>query len=278
MKRFPLKSITRIKKHNLQLEVKSILLNNSWFVFSDTGEKIIFMFRSNSELLIDINGKVSKGGWILIPHNDLFIDMGTEFYLYNIALVENQLLILNLKESNDYLILIEDGFMNQLALNSIDRIDNYLENIYIIEAELEQRRIEKIRQETIRLEEEKKIQQQKTNEQERIKKEKKFKIVALTFCLISFVLNIIYSLIISLIISHIALVIPIFNHINPISSFISIVVLFVPLPEFCAAFIAYYINDVDNINNEFSMFLLMYIINIAIRCSIEIYIGFLVLS
>lgn len=274
MKRFPLKSITRIKKHNLQLEVKSILLNNSWFVFSDTGEKIIFMFRSNSELLIDINGKVSKGGWILIPHNDLFIDMGTEFYLYNIALVENQLLILNLKESNDYLILIEDGFMNQLALNSIDRIDNYLENIYIIEAELEQRRIEKIRQETIRLEEEKKIQQQKTNEQERIKKEKKFKIVALTFCLISFVLNIIYSLIISLIISHIALVI----NINPISSFISIVVLFVPLPEFCAAFIAYYINDVDKINNEFNMFLLMYIINIAIRYSIGIYIGFLVLS
>lgn len=278
MKYFLLNSIKRIKQYSQQLDAESVLSNKSWYVFSDTGEKIIFMFRSNSELLIDINGKVSKGGWILIPHNDLFIDMGTEFYLYNIALVENQLLILNLKESNDYLILIEDGFMNQLALNSIDRIDNYLENIYIIEAELEQRRIEKIRQETIRLEEEKKIQQQKTNEQERIKKEKKFKIVALTFCLISFVLNIIYSLIISLIISHIALVIPTFKHINPISSFISIVVLFVPLPEFCAAFIAYYINDVDKINNEFNMFLLMYIINIAIRYSIEIYIGFLVLS
>ncbi len=180
MKRFPLKSITRIKKHNLQLEVKSILLNNSWFVFSDTGEKIVFMFRSNSELLIDINGKVCKGNWELLAANILLIDMGSESYLYEATFVEKQFLALSLDESNDYLILIEEGFKNQLALNSNERIDHYLENKYIIQPELEQRRIEKIREEIIRLEEEKKIQQQKTNEQERIKKEKKFKIFALT--------------------------------------------------------------------------------------------------
>ena len=265
MKHFPLNSIKKIKKRSQQLDAESVLSNKSWYVFSDTGEKIVFMFRSNAELLIVVNGKVSKGGWILIPHNDLFIDMGTEFYLYNIALVENQLLILNLKESNDYLILIEDGFMNQLALNSIDRIDNYLENIYIIEAELEQRRIEKIRQETIRLEEEK-----KQEEQERIKIEKEFKIYVLKFRLSSFVLNIIYSLIASLILSVISIL-----QVDIITAFFNMFLIFVPLTEVYVGDILVYKKEFDNFKDKSKPLYSMYFINLINRLLILVLVTYL---
>ena len=48
--------------------------------------------------------------------------------------------------------MIEEGLKNQLALNSVDKIDKYLENKYIIQPELELRR-KKEEEEKIRLEE-----------------------------------------------------------------------------------------------------------------------------
>ena len=140
MKYFLLNSIKRIKQYSQQLDAESVLSNKSWYVFSDTGEKIVFMFRSNAELLIVVNGKVNKGKWELLPNKALLIDMGSESHLYNSAFVENQLLALNLDGANDCLIMIEEGLKNELALNSIDRLDNYLENKYIIQPELELRR------------------------------------------------------------------------------------------------------------------------------------------
>ena len=152
MKYFLLNSIKRIKQYSQQLDAESVLSNKSWYVFSDTGEKIVFMFRSNAELLIVVNGKVNKGKWELLPNKALLIDMGSESYLYNSAFVENQLLALNLDGANDCLIMIEEGLKNQLALNSVDKIDKYLENKYIIQPELELRR-KKEEEEKIRLEE-----------------------------------------------------------------------------------------------------------------------------
>lgn len=152
MKYFLLNSIKRIKQYSQQLDTESVLSNKSWYVFSDTGEKIVFMFRSNAELLIVVNGKVNKGKWELLPNKALLIDMGSESYLYNSAFVENQLLALNLDGANDCLIMIEEGLKNQLALNSVDKIDKYLENKYIIQPELELRR-KKEEEEKIRLEE-----------------------------------------------------------------------------------------------------------------------------
>lgn len=142
MKYFLLNSIKRIKQFSQQLDAESVLSNKSWYVFSDTGEKIVFMFRSNAELLIVVNGKVNKGKWELLPNKTLLIDMGSESYLYNSAFVENQLLALNLDGANDCLIMIEEGLKNELALNSVDKIDNYLENKYIIQPELELRKKE----------------------------------------------------------------------------------------------------------------------------------------
>ena len=142
MKYFLLNSIKRIKQYSQQLDAESVLSNKSWYVFSDTGEKIAFMFRSNAELLIIVNGKVSKGKWELLPNKTILIDIGSESYLYNSAFVENQFLALNLDGSNDCLIMIEEGLKNELALNSVDKIDNYLENKYIIQPELELKRKE----------------------------------------------------------------------------------------------------------------------------------------
>lgn len=273
MKRFPLKSITKIKKHSQQLDAESILINKSWNVFSDTEEEMFFMFLANTELHIYINGNVFKGGWILLANDYLLIDMGSEPYLYNAAFVANQFLALNLNGANEYLILIEEGFKNQLALNSIDRLDNYLENKYIIEAELEQRRIEKIRQETIRLEEEKNIQLQKQKEQkeqERFKIEKKFKIYVLKYRLTSFTLNIIYSLILSLILS----VIPNLQA-DSLNTFFIMFLIFFPLTEYYVDYILVYKTEFDNFRDKSKPFYSMYFINLINRFLILVLVTYL---
>lgn len=161
MKYFLLNSIKRIKQYSQQLDAESVLSNKSWYVFSDTGEKIVFMFRSNAELLIVINGKVNKGKWELLPNKTLLIDMGSESYLYNSAFVENQLLALNLDGANDCLIMIEEGLKNELALNSVDKIDKYLEYKYIIQPEIEEKK--KVEEEIRRSEEVELIRKQESN-------------------------------------------------------------------------------------------------------------------
>lgn len=92
MKYFLLNSIKRIKQYSQQLDAESVLSNKSWYVFSDTGENKVFMFRSNAELLIVVNGKVSKGKWELIHNKALLIDMGSESYLYNPAFIEKSVI------------------------------------------------------------------------------------------------------------------------------------------------------------------------------------------
>ena len=198
MKYFLLNSIKRIKQYSQQLDAESVLSNKSWYVFSDTGEKIVFMFRSNAELLIVVNGKVNKGKWELLPNKVLLIDLGSESYLYNSAFVENQLLALNLDGANDCLIMIEEGLKNQLALNSVDKIDKYLENKYIIQPELELRR-KKEEEEKIRLEEANRLKLIAEEEQiirERIERKNEiYKKYRLRFFLLAFALTVIYELI-----------------------------------------------------------------------------------
>lgn len=69
MKTYLLNSIQNLVSISKKFDAKAVLYNKTWEVFNDTGEKKVFIFRSNNELLISRNESVQKGKWELISIN-----------------------------------------------------------------------------------------------------------------------------------------------------------------------------------------------------------------
>ena len=69
MKTYLFNAINRYKKLSEELDVKAILCDKSWWVFNDSGEKELYIFNTDGNLIISISGKVSNGTWQYIAAN-----------------------------------------------------------------------------------------------------------------------------------------------------------------------------------------------------------------
>ncbi|WP_019539779.1 DUF2207 domain-containing protein [Proteiniphilum acetatigenes] len=187
MKTFILNSINRLKSYSQNLDAESTLYSKSWEVFNETGDKELFIFRPNNDLLISRNGIVQKGKWELLNIATLLIDIGERSYLLNAAYIEDQFLALNLDGTNEFMVMIETDMKDRFSLNTIGSIENYLEDRY---KRIEQERIDKeqaeqkiledgrIREEQIEKEKERKelfrlFEEERKKEKKQIEQEKK---------------------------------------------------------------------------------------------------------
>ena len=151
MKTFILKAVERLKNYSQKLDAKAILFEKSWEVFNETGDKELLIFRTNSELLISRNGIVQKGKWELLDIANLLIDVDNKSYLLNAAYIEEKFLALKLDGTNQFMVMIETDMKNRFSMNSINAVEQYLEDRYkrIEEGRAEERRLEAIRQSQI---------------------------------------------------------------------------------------------------------------------------------
>lgn len=131
MKTYLLNSIQRVKEYSIKLDAQSILYGKKWEVFNDTGEKEVFFFKPNNELVISRNGLVQKGKWDLLSITSILIDIDNKSYLFNAAFVDNKILALQLDGRNEYIILIESETNKQFFLDTINKVEKYLVNEYI---------------------------------------------------------------------------------------------------------------------------------------------------
>lgn len=131
MKTYISNTIQRLKIYSKQLDAQSILYGKNWEVFNDTGEKEVFIFRPNSELLISRNGLVQKGKWELLSVNSLLIDVDCKSYLLNTVFADDKFLALQLDGTDGCIMLIESETSKQLFLDTINKVEKYLENKYI---------------------------------------------------------------------------------------------------------------------------------------------------
>lgn len=129
MKTYLLNVIQRVTQYSKQLDAEAVLYNKNWEVFNDSGEKEVFIFRTNNELLISRTGIVQKGKWELLSNNTLLIEVDGVLYLLNAAFVDSRFMALKLDGTNECMILIDSQLKQQLILESIDAINNYLEKI-----------------------------------------------------------------------------------------------------------------------------------------------------
>ncbi len=131
MKTYISNTILRLRRYSKQLDAQSILYGKNWEVFNDTGEKEVFIFRPNSELLISRNGLVQKGKWELLSINNMLIDIENNSYLFNTAFADDNFIALQLDGDNEFMVLIESATNRKLYLDSISQVENYLVNKYI---------------------------------------------------------------------------------------------------------------------------------------------------
>ncbi len=102
MKEILKKIFTKIQAQGTTIIDTTFLKGNSWFYITNEmfEAKIVYIFRSNGELLISKSGNVIKAHWENLVHstNSLIIEIGKKATLYNLIYL-----------TADYLILQKDG-------------------------------------------------------------------------------------------------------------------------------------------------------------------------
>jgi hypothetical protein len=129
MKTYLLSALQKVATLNRLLDAEAVLYDKSWEVFNDSGDKEVFIFRRNNELLISKKGIVQKGKWEVLSANTLLIDFDNASYLFNSAFVDNKLIALKLDGTEECMIMIDSQLKKQLMMDSIESVENYLESI-----------------------------------------------------------------------------------------------------------------------------------------------------
>lgn len=109
------------------------LVNQHWVVVDEISKsKVIYIFRSNHELLVSQNGKVVKGKWEYIGNNSLLIDREGESFLFKQGFMDENVLVLKVDGKNEYAFLANENRYDG-DLNTVEKISAFLETSYTLE-------------------------------------------------------------------------------------------------------------------------------------------------
>lgn len=195
MKTYLLDSLNRIKRKGENLDAKTILCNKSWLIFNDSGDKELYIFQENGEVLISLNGIVSKGSWQYIPANkSIVISVKENSYMLHPSFMANNIMALKLDGTEKYMLMIEEKSMLAHNVKTLEDINNYFISIEEAERNKEQKEKRK-EQEAILLDKETKLRNEANkawleNEAVIMAKNKKYQkyklysrvIIFLTYC------------------------------------------------------------------------------------------------
>ena len=130
MKTYILDSINRIKRLGENLDAKNILCNKSWQIFNDTGEKELYIFQENGDILLSTNGIVSQGKWQYISANkSILISVKENSYMLHPSFSINNIMAMNLDGTERYMLMIEEQSLLALQLKSLEDLNQYLLSI-----------------------------------------------------------------------------------------------------------------------------------------------------
>jgi len=123
--------IPKLLRFSQKLDSLTMLTNQHWVVMDDvTKTKVVYIFRTNNELLISQNGKVETAQWDYLGNNSLLIDRKGERFIYKQSFFDENILALKIDSNDGYAILINEN-KYEGELNSIDSILDFLKQKYI---------------------------------------------------------------------------------------------------------------------------------------------------
>ncbi len=131
MKTYLSEIIPKIKRYSEKLDNIALLTGHHWVVLDDIGNnKKVFIFRNSNELLISVNGRVTKGKWELLGNNTILIDFDNNSFLYKHGFFDENVLAIKIDGVNEYSFLINETKFEG-DLNTLEKITFFLKERYI---------------------------------------------------------------------------------------------------------------------------------------------------
>jgi hypothetical protein len=124
--------IPRLQQFSQKLDNQTLLVNQHWVAVDNIGNvKTIYIFRSNSELLISTNGRVEKARWEYIGNRSLLIDRKDESYLFKHGFFDENVLALKVDSKEEYAFLVNENKFDG-EVNSVERVLDFLQTKYLL--------------------------------------------------------------------------------------------------------------------------------------------------
>jgi hypothetical protein len=131
MKTFLSDIFPKIQRYSEKLDNITLLTNQHWVSINDmSSSKIIYIFRTNNDLLVSTNGKVEKAKWEYLGNKSLLIDRNTESYLFKHGFFDENILALKVDGSEEYAVFVNENNYDG-ELNSIERVFRFLKSKYL---------------------------------------------------------------------------------------------------------------------------------------------------
>lgn len=130
MKTFLSDIFPRIQRYSEKLDNLTLLTNQHWVSIDDIILiKSVYIFRTNSELLVSTNGIIEKGKWEYLGNKSLLIDIKTDSYLFKHGFFDENILALKLDSTEEYAVFVNENKYDG-ELNSIGRVLDFITQTY----------------------------------------------------------------------------------------------------------------------------------------------------
>lgn len=130
MKTYIADIIPQIQRFSQKLDNLTLLINQHWVIINEiTESKTVYIFRTNNDLLIVINGKVTKARWEYIGNNSILIDNKSDSYLFKHGFFDENILALKIDSKDEYAFLVNENKYGS-EINSIDKAIRFLNSKY----------------------------------------------------------------------------------------------------------------------------------------------------
>ena len=125
--------IPKIQAFSKKLDDTTILMNQHWVSVNEIeSSKTVFIFRSNSQLLISENGRVERGKWEYLNSNCVIIDRQNESYLFKHGFLDDSVLALKVDGTETYALFVNETKYGK-EINNVADLGKFLESKYLTE-------------------------------------------------------------------------------------------------------------------------------------------------
>lgn len=133
MKTYIADIIPKLQRFSQKLDNLTLLTNQHWVVLDElTNSKVVFIFRSNGELLVSRDGKVEKGKWEHLGNNSILIDQKDASYLFKQGFFDENVLALKVDSKDEYAFLINENKYGG-EIDSVEKAVGFLGRKYLEE-------------------------------------------------------------------------------------------------------------------------------------------------
>jgi hypothetical protein len=121
---------TRLAAHSEKLDNLALLTNQHWVSIDEIAQqKVVYIFRTNNELLISTNGNVQEARWEYLGNNSLLVRTKDSSLLLKHGFFDDSILALKRDSTDDFNIFVNEN-KHSGELNTPEKVVRFLENRY----------------------------------------------------------------------------------------------------------------------------------------------------